>query len=66
MSFFDFSIELEIAEHNLQTLEMARRSVGNQRKRKEMGEPFCLSNSIKNTKSVPTDPKEYLIYKIEL
>lgn len=61
-----FGIQLEIAKHNLETAQMAKELVEDSRKgkrEKEMGEPFCLSNLIKNTKSSPTNPKEYFIYR---
>ena len=46
-----FEIELEIAKHNLQTLEMAKQPVKEQReieREKGMEDPLSLSNSIKN------------------
>lgn len=62
---YDFGINIEIAQHNLKTMELNKGLVKTPSKierEKEMGEPFSLSNTIKNFKSIAEETKEYFIY----
>ena len=66
---FNFEIDIIVAEHNFRTMELNRELVETPReieRRKEMGEPFSLSNSIKNFKVDSEEPKEYFIYHTEI
>ena len=68
---YNFEIDIEIAEHNLKTMELNKELIKTPseiEREKEMVEPFSLSNTIKNFKpdSDSKDPKEYFIYHPEV
>lgn len=62
---YGFEIDIEIAEHNQKTMELNKELVQTPseiQREKEMGEPFSLSNTIKNFKPDAEKQKEYFIY----